>query len=43
MFVEPDLISAIGINGANEYVKKEDLNGPQPKTPEELLLNMNNL
>ncbi|MFJ7185065.1 metal ABC transporter substrate-binding protein [Lysinibacillus xylanilyticus] len=35
MLDEPDLISAIGIDGTVGYVKKEDLNGPQPKTPEE--------
>jgi hypothetical protein len=35
MLVEPDLISAIGIDGTIGYVKKEDLNGPQPKNPEE--------
>jgi len=35
MPVEPDLISAIGVEGTNGYVKKEDLNGLQPKTPEE--------
>lgn len=33
--VEPDLMSAEGENGTIGYVKKEDLNGPQPKTPEE--------
>ncbi|MFJ7186014.1 peptidase M56 BlaR1 [Lysinibacillus xylanilyticus] len=32
---EPDLIRAIGIDGTTGYVKKDDLNGPQPKTPEE--------
>ena len=35
MFDDPDLMSAIGIEGTIGYVKKEDLNGPQPKTPEE--------
>jgi hypothetical protein len=32
---EPDLIRAIGIDGTIGYVKKEELNGPMPKTPEE--------
>ncbi len=32
---EPDLMLAEDENGTNGYVKKEDLNGPQPKTPEE--------
>lgn len=32
---EPDLMLAEGENGTIGYVKKEDLNGPQPKTPEE--------
>ncbi|WP_394192047.1 metal ABC transporter substrate-binding protein [Paenisporosarcina quisquiliarum] len=35
MLVEPDLISAIGIDGTIGYVKKDDLDGPMPKTPEE--------
>ena len=32
---ESDLMLAEGENRTNGYVKKEDLNGPQPKTPEE--------
>ena len=32
---EPDLMLAKGENGTIGYAKKEDLNGPQPKTPEE--------
>lgn len=32
---EPDLIKAYGIDGTIGYVKKEDLDGPMPKTPEE--------
>ncbi|WP_313894539.1 hypothetical protein [Psychrobacillus sp.] len=28
-------MSAIGIDGTTGYVKKEDLDGPIPKTPEE--------
>jgi hypothetical protein len=32
---EPDLIKAYGIDGTIGYVKKEDLDGPEPKTPEE--------
>lgn len=34
---EPDLIRAYGIDGTIGYVKKEDLDGPQPKTPEEAI------
>ncbi|WP_332633058.1 peptidase M56 BlaR1 [Halalkalibacter flavus] len=32
---EPDLIKAYGVDGTIGYVKKEDLDGPEPKTPEE--------
>ena len=32
---EPDLMLTKGENGTIGYVNKEDLNGPQPKTPEE--------
>ncbi|MFJ7738838.1 metal ABC transporter substrate-binding protein [Lysinibacillus sp. NPDC097287] len=32
---EPTLMLAEGENGTIGYVKKEDLNGPQPKTPKE--------
>lgn len=32
---EPDLILAKGENGTIGYAKKVDLDGPQPKTPEE--------
>ena len=35
IFLDPDLMSAVGIEGTIGYVKEEDLNGPQPKTPEE--------
>lgn len=34
---EPDLIKAIGVDGTIGYVLKSDLNGEQPKTPEEAL------
>ena len=33
--VEPDLISAIGIDGKNGYVLSSDLIGSDPATPEE--------
>ncbi|GKV54491.1 hypothetical protein NCCP2222_04380 [Sporosarcina sp. NCCP-2222] len=32
---EPDLLSALGENGKIGYVKKVDLEGPQPRTPAE--------
>ena len=32
---EPDLLLAEGVNGKVGYVKQDDLDGPQPKTPEE--------
>lgn len=32
---EPDLVSAVGVDGAQGYVRSEDLNGELPKTPEE--------
>jgi len=32
---EPDLISAVGVNGTEGYVRSEDLNGKLPNTPEE--------
>jgi hypothetical protein len=32
---EPDLIWACGIEGESGYIKKTDLNGDMPKTPEE--------
>ncbi|OMF36881.1 hypothetical protein BK133_08145 [Paenibacillus sp. FSL H8-0548] len=34
---EPDLISAVGVDGAMGYVLKKDIEGEQPKTPEEAL------
>jgi len=34
---EPDLIAATGVDGTNGYVLKKDLEGEQPKTPEEAL------
>jgi len=34
---EPDLILACGTNGKTGYVKKLDLNGDMPKTPEEAI------
>ncbi|MEW5952827.1 MAG: peptidase M56 BlaR1 [Bacillota bacterium] len=37
---EPDLISAEGEDGIRGYVRSEDLNGVQPKTPEEALAQM---
>ncbi|MFD0679412.1 MULTISPECIES: hypothetical protein [unclassified Paenibacillus] len=33
----PDLISAVGVDGTAGYVRKKDLDGEQPKTPEEAL------
>jgi len=32
---EPDLIAAIATNGMHGYVKRADLQSPQPKNPEE--------
>lgn len=37
---EPDLISAIGVGGTHGYVRKTDLNGEMPKTPEQALAQM---
>lgn len=34
---EPDLISAIGVDGTTGYVLKKDLDGEQPKSPEEAI------
>ncbi|MBP1996205.1 hypothetical protein [Paenibacillus eucommiae] len=34
---EPELISAIGVDGTNGYVLKKDLDGGQPKSPEEAI------
>lgn len=34
---EPDLIAAVGVDGTMGYVLKKDLDGEQPKTPEEAL------
>ena len=33
----PDLISAIGVDGADGYVYKDQVHGEQPETPEEAL------
>ncbi|MHB9094619.1 MAG: hypothetical protein ACYC21_08085 [Eubacteriales bacterium] len=32
---EPDLVSAVGVDGTQGYVRSEDLDGEMPKTPEE--------
>jgi len=40
---EPDLIGAVGVDGTIGYVYKEDLRGPQPKTPEEAVALMTSL
>ncbi len=37
----PDLIQAMGIDGTEGYVLKNDLNGEEPKTPEEALAMQN--
>lgn len=37
---EPDLISAIGVDGTHGYVRKTDLNGEMPKTPDQALTQM---
>jgi hypothetical protein len=34
---EPDLVMAIGVDGTRGYVKYVDLNGKQPRTPEEAI------
>ncbi|TDF95184.1 hypothetical protein [Paenibacillus piri] len=34
---EPELISAIGVDGTSGYVLKKDLDGEQPKSPEEAI------
>jgi len=34
---EPDLVSAVGVDGTKGYVRSEDLNGEMPKTPEEAI------
>ncbi len=34
---EPDLVKAMGVDGTVGYVRITDLNGPQPKTPEEAI------
>ncbi|MEK4510512.1 hypothetical protein EJP82_23655 [Paenibacillus anaericanus] len=34
---EPDLIRAVGVDGTVGYVLKKDLDGEQPKTPEEAI------
>lgn len=35
---EPDLVQAMGIDGTEGYVLKKDLDGEEPKTPEEALI-----
>lgn len=37
---EPDLISAIGVDGTLGYVRKTDLNGEMPNNPEQALAGM---
>ncbi|KKM09708.1 hypothetical protein SY88_17350 [Clostridiales bacterium PH28_bin88] len=37
---EPDLISARGVDGTLGYVRKVDLNGEMPETPEQALAEM---
>ncbi len=39
---EPDLIAAIGRNGIHGYVYSSDLNGDNPRTPEEAIQQKNN-
>jgi len=39
---EPDLISAIGVDGTQGYVLKIDLDGELPKSPEEAIAIQNN-
>ena len=39
----PQMIGAIGIDGVEGYVYESDLNGDQPKTPEEAVKYMENL
>lgn len=41
--VYPDLIAAIGIDDVEGYVYASDLNGDQPKNPEEAIAYMENL
>jgi hypothetical protein len=38
---EPELISAIGVDGTAGYVLKKDLDGEQPKSPEEAIARQN--
>lgn len=38
---EPDLISAVGVDGTEGYVYSKDLNGDMPKTPEEAVAQTN--
>lgn len=39
---EPDLIAALGVDGTEGYVKRTDLEGEMPRTPEEAIASMNN-
>lgn len=34
---KPELISAIGVDGTEGYVRKQDIDGEQPKSPEEAI------
>jgi hypothetical protein len=38
---EPELISAIGVDGTKGYVLKKDIGGEQPKSPEEAIAILN--
>ncbi|MDQ0888748.1 hypothetical protein QFZ81_003836 [Paenibacillus sp. V4I9] len=35
--MEPELISAIGVNGTKGYLLKKDIDGELPKSPEEAI------
>lgn len=39
---EPELISAIGVDGTAGYVLKKDLDGEQPKSPQDAIALQNN-
>lgn len=39
---EPDLISAVGVNGVEGYLRAVDLDEEMPKTPEEAVARMKN-
>jgi len=40
---EPDLISAVGVDGTQGYLKKKDMFGDQPNNPEEAMAYMERL